>query len=173
MSREPGSASTGRRLCGASVVARRFFTTAESLGLVGAGAGLGLLGSMTALIVFGIGVMAAIHDFAANKRWLKTGHTRSITHMATGTMFTIQRFSRVNFLRLFRLKGYRGQEYGAVNPRFFFTGFCNGLGLFNHFFLAPVLNTLVVLVCLPVLLIVVFDRSERSMRSAKGRCSLG
>lgn len=35
--------------------------------------------------------------------------------------------------------------------------------VFNHFFLTPVLNTLVVLVCLPILLIVIFDRSERSV----------
>ncbi len=35
--------------------------------------------------------------------------------------------------------------------------------VFNHFFLTPVLNTLVVLVCLPVLLIIVFDRSEKSV----------
>ena len=35
--------------------------------------------------------------------------------------------------------------------------------IFNHFFLTPLLNTLVILVCLPVLLIAVFDRSERSV----------
>ena len=35
--------------------------------------------------------------------------------------------------------------------------------IFNHFFLTPVLNTLVVLVCLPLLLIIVFDRSEKSV----------
>jgi len=35
--------------------------------------------------------------------------------------------------------------------------------VFNHFFLAPVLNTLVVLVCLPILLIIVFERSDRSV----------
>lgn len=35
--------------------------------------------------------------------------------------------------------------------------------VFNHFFLTPVLNTLVVLICLPLLLVAVFDRSERSV----------
>ena len=35
--------------------------------------------------------------------------------------------------------------------------------VFNHFFLTPLLNTLIVLVCLPLLLVAVFDRSERSV----------
>lgn len=35
--------------------------------------------------------------------------------------------------------------------------------IFNHFFLAPIINTAVVLVSLPLLLMLVFDRSERSI----------
>jgi protease PrsW len=35
--------------------------------------------------------------------------------------------------------------------------------VFNHFFFSPVINTLVVLVAFPLLLAVVFDRSERSV----------
>lgn len=35
--------------------------------------------------------------------------------------------------------------------------------VFNHFFFTPVLNTLVVLVTLPVLLVIVFQQSERSV----------
>jgi len=35
--------------------------------------------------------------------------------------------------------------------------------VFNHFFLAPIINTLLVLLCLPLLLVVIFDRSEKAV----------
>ncbi len=35
--------------------------------------------------------------------------------------------------------------------------------VFNHFFFTPVINTLVVLLCLPLILVVVFDRSEKAV----------
>ena len=35
--------------------------------------------------------------------------------------------------------------------------------VFNHFFFAPIVNTLVVLLCLPLILVIVFDRSEKAV----------
>jgi RsiW-degrading membrane proteinase PrsW (M82 family) len=35
--------------------------------------------------------------------------------------------------------------------------------VFNHFFFAPIVNTLAVLLCLPMMLVAVFDRSERAV----------
>ena len=35
--------------------------------------------------------------------------------------------------------------------------------VFNHFFFTPIINTLAVLLCLPILLVIVFERSERAL----------
>ena len=35
--------------------------------------------------------------------------------------------------------------------------------VFNHFFFVPIVNTLAVLLCLPLLLVIIFDRSERAV----------
>ena len=49
----------------------------------------------------------------------------------------------------------------AVLPAFLAAAVVHSV--FNHFFLAPIINTAVVLVVLPLLLMAVFSRSERSM----------
>jgi len=40
--------------------------------------------------------------------------------------------------------------------------------VFNHFFFSPIVNTLAVLLCLPLLLVAIFDRSERAVANWLG-----
>lgn len=49
----------------------------------------------------------------------------------------------------------------AVLPGFLIASITHSV--FNHFFFSPIVNTLVVLLCLPLLLVAIFDRSERAV----------
>ena len=85
--------------------------------------------------------------------WIVRGFGTAIMHGGATAIFAILAHAMVG----------QYSAYGAIAmlPGFFVASIVHSV--FNHFFLAPVLNTMVVLVCLPILLIVVFDRSERSV----------
>lgn len=85
--------------------------------------------------------------------WIVRGFGTAIMHGGATAIFAI----------LAHAMAGQYPTYGAVAmlPGFLVASIVHSV--FNHFFLAPVLNTMVVLVCLPILLIVVFDRSERSV----------
>lgn len=58
-------------------------------------------------------------------------------------------------------------EYSSGKLRVFIPGFAVAVvvhSLFNHFVLAPVWTTLILLVVLPLLIVVIFERSERGTR---------
>lgn len=85
--------------------------------------------------------------------WIVRGFGTAIMHGGATAIFAILAHAMVG----------QYPTYGAVPmlPGYLVATIVHSV--FNHFFLAPVLNTLVVLVCLPILLIVVFERSERSV----------
>jgi RsiW-degrading membrane proteinase PrsW (M82 family) len=85
--------------------------------------------------------------------WIVRGFGTAIMHGGATAMFAIIAHA---------LLGRYGMAHRlALLPAFFVATLTHSV--FNHFFLAPILNTAVVLVSLPLLLAVVFDRSERSV----------
>ena len=85
--------------------------------------------------------------------WIVRGFGTAIMHGGATALFAIIAHTMVG--------QYPTHGSAALLPAYLIATITHSV--FNHFFLTPVLNTLVVLVCLPLLLIIVFDRSERSV----------
>ncbi len=85
--------------------------------------------------------------------WIVRGFGTAIMHGGATAIFAIIAHTMVG--------QYPAQRSAALLPAFVIATITHSV--FNHFFLTPLLNTLIVLVCLPLLLIAVFDRSERSV----------
>jgi RsiW-degrading membrane proteinase PrsW (M82 family) len=85
--------------------------------------------------------------------WIVRGFGTAIMHGGATAIFAIIAHAMVG--------QYPTHGSAAMVPAYFVATITHSI--FNHFFLTPVLNTLVVLVCLPLLLVAVFDRSERSV----------
>lgn len=85
--------------------------------------------------------------------WIVRGFGTAIMHGGATAIFAIIAHTMVG--------RYPTHRTAVLLPAYLIASITHSV--FNHFFLTPVLNTLVVLVCLPLLLIVVFDRSERSV----------
>ena len=85
--------------------------------------------------------------------WIVRGFGTAIMHGGATAIFAIIAHTMVG--------QYPAHGFAAVIPAYIVATITHSV--FNHFFLTPLLNTLIVLVCLPLLLIAVFDRSERSV----------
>jgi RsiW-degrading membrane proteinase PrsW (M82 family) len=85
--------------------------------------------------------------------WIVRGFGTAIMHGGATAIFAIIAHTMVG--------QYPTHGSAAMVPAYLVATVTHSI--FNHFFLTPVLNTLVVLVCLPLLLVAVFDRSERSV----------
>ncbi|MFQ5609215.1 MAG: PrsW family glutamic-type intramembrane protease, partial [Woeseiaceae bacterium] len=83
--------------------------------------------------------------------WIVRGFGTAIMHGGAAAIFAVVSHTMIG--------QYPTRGLVALLPGFMVAVIAHSI--FNHFFLTPVLNTLVILVCLPVLLIAVFDRSER------------
>ncbi len=85
--------------------------------------------------------------------WIVRGFGTAIMHGGATAIFAIIAHTMIG--------QYPARRSAALIPAYLIATITHSV--FNHFFLTPVLNTLVVLVILPLLLIMVFDRSERSV----------
>ena len=85
--------------------------------------------------------------------WIVRGFGTAIMHGGATAIFAIIAHTMVG--------QYPKHGFAALIPAYIIASITHSV--FNHFFLTPLLNTLIVLVCLPLLLIAVFDRSERSV----------
>ena len=85
--------------------------------------------------------------------WIIRGFGTAIMHGGATAIFAIIAHTMIGL--------YPKHGSAALIPAYITATITHSI--FNHFFLTPVLNTLVVLVCLPLLLIIVFDRSEKSV----------
>ena len=85
--------------------------------------------------------------------WIVRGFGTAIMHGGATAIFAIIAHTMIG--------QYPTHGSAALVPAYVIATITHSV--FNHFFLTPVLNTLIVLVCLPLLLIVVFDRSEKSV----------
>ena len=85
--------------------------------------------------------------------WIVRGFGTALMHGGATAIFAIIAHTMVG--------QYPTRGLLAVVPAFVIASIVHSI--FNHFFLTPLLNTLVVLVFLPVLLVAVFDRSDRSV----------
>ena len=85
--------------------------------------------------------------------WIVRGFGTAIMHGGATAIFAIIGHTM--------LGQYPKYGLAALIPAYFIAVITHSV--FNHFFLTPLLNTLIVLVCLPLLLVAVFDRSERSV----------
>jgi RsiW-degrading membrane proteinase PrsW (M82 family) len=85
--------------------------------------------------------------------WIVRGFGTAIMHGGATAIFAIIAHTMIG--------QYPTHGSAAMIPAYLVATIVHSV--FNHFFLTPVLNTLVVLVCLPLLLVVIFDRSERSV----------
>jgi len=85
--------------------------------------------------------------------WIVRGFGTAIMHGGATAIFAIIAHTMIG--------QYPTHGSAAMIPAYLVATIVHSV--FNHFFLAPVLNTLVVLVCLPLLLVVIFDRSEKSV----------
>jgi RsiW-degrading membrane proteinase PrsW (M82 family) len=85
--------------------------------------------------------------------WIVRGFGTAIMHGGATAIFAVASRSIIR----------RKQTIGsaAYLPGFLVATITHSV--FNHFFFAPIVNTLVVLLCLPLLLVAVFDRSERAV----------
>ena len=85
--------------------------------------------------------------------WIVRGFGTAIMHGGATAIFAVASRSIIR----------RKQTIGnaAYLPGFLVATITHSV--FNHFFFAPIVNTLVVLLCLPMLLVAVFDRSERAV----------
>jgi len=85
--------------------------------------------------------------------WIVRGFGTAIMHGGTTAIFAITTHTIVG----------QNQTIGklAYLPGFFIAVIVHSV--FNHFFFAPIINTLAVLLTLPLLLVVVFDRSEKAV----------
>lgn len=85
--------------------------------------------------------------------WIVRGFGTAIMHGGATAIFAIIAHTMVG--------QYPAHSTAALIPAYVVATITHSV--FNHFFLTPLLNTVIVLVCLPLLLIAVFDRSERSV----------
>ena len=85
--------------------------------------------------------------------WIVRGFGTAIMHGGATAMFAIIAHAL--------LGQYPTARRLALLPAFLVAAITHSV--FNHFFLTPLLNTAIVLVSLPILLALVFDRSERSV----------
>ena len=85
--------------------------------------------------------------------WIVRGFGTAIMHGGATSIFAVVSRSIVR----------RKQTIGtaAYVPGFVVATITHSV--FNHFFFAPIINTLLVLLCLPLLLVAIFDRSERAV----------
>ena len=85
--------------------------------------------------------------------WVVRGFGTAIMHGGATTIFAVTTHAMVG----------QNQTVGkaALLPGFLVATVTHSV--FNHFFFAPIVNTLAVLLCLPLLLVVIFDRSERAV----------
>ena len=85
--------------------------------------------------------------------WIVRGFGTAIMHGGATSIFAVASRSIIR----------RKQTIGsaAYVPGFLVATITHSV--FNHFFFAPIVNTLAVLLCLPLLLVAVFDRSERAV----------
>jgi RsiW-degrading membrane proteinase PrsW (M82 family) len=85
--------------------------------------------------------------------WIVRGFGTAVMHGGATAIFAITTHAVVG----------KNQTVGSAA---FIPGFIVAVvthSVFNHFFFAPIINTLAVLLVLPLLLVVVFDRSERAV----------
>ena len=85
--------------------------------------------------------------------WIVRGFGTAIMHGGATAIFAIIAHTMIG--------QYPTHGSAAMIPAYLVATIVHSV--FNHFFLTPVLNTLVVLVCLPLLLVIIFDRSEKSV----------
>jgi RsiW-degrading membrane proteinase PrsW (M82 family) len=85
--------------------------------------------------------------------WIVRGFGTAIMHGGATAIFAIIAHTMIG--------QYPTHGSAAMIPAYLVATIVHSI--FNHFFLTPVLNTLVVLVCLPLLLVAIFDRSEKSV----------
>ena len=85
--------------------------------------------------------------------WIVRGFGTAMMHGGATAIFAIVAHTMVG--------QYPTRGLLAVVPAFLVASIVHSV--FNHFFLTPILNTLVVLVFLPALLVTVFDRSDRAV----------
>ena len=85
--------------------------------------------------------------------WIVRGFGTAVMHGGVTAIFAV----------IARVLVRRSPTLGAIVylPAFLVAAIVHSV--FNHFFFEPVINTLVVLVCLPLILAVVFDRSEKAV----------
>jgi len=85
--------------------------------------------------------------------WIVRGFGTAIMHGGATAIFAVASRSIIR----------RKQTIGsaAYLPGFLVATITHSV--FNHFFFAPIVNTLAVLLCLPLLLVAIFDRSERAV----------
>lgn len=85
--------------------------------------------------------------------WIVRGFGTAIMHGAATAIFAITTHTIVG-------------QYPEIGKVAFLPGFIVAVivhSVFNHFFFAPIINTLTVLLTLPLLLVVVFERSEKAV----------
>lgn len=85
--------------------------------------------------------------------WIVRGFGTAVMHGGATAIFAVT--SRVLM-----------RKNPAIGPAIFVPGFLTASiihSVFNQFFFSPILNTLIILVCLPLLFVVVFDRSEKAV----------
>jgi len=85
--------------------------------------------------------------------WIVRGFGTAIMHGGATAIFSVTTHAMV------------GQNQ-TVGKAVFLPGFLIASithSVFNHFFFSPIVNTLAVLLCLPLLLVMIFDRSERAV----------
>ena len=85
--------------------------------------------------------------------WVVRGFGTAIMHGGATAIFAV--VSRT------MLDQYPGMGAAALLPGFLMAAITHSV--FNHFFFTPIINTALVLGVLPLLLVVVFDRSDRSV----------
>jgi len=90
--------------------------------------------------------------------WIIRGFGTAIMHGGTTAIFAVTTHAIVG----------QNQTVGGVAllPGFLVASITHSV--FNHFFFSPIVNTFAVLLCLPVLLVAIFDRSERAVANWLG-----
>ena len=103
-------------------------------------------------ITLGLGYLHAVPDMQMGT-WIIRGFGTAIMHGGTTAIFAVA-----------------SEALAGQNPTRGYIMYLPGLvvaivvhSIFNHFFLAPVINTLLILITLPLLLAIVFQHSEKSV----------
>jgi RsiW-degrading membrane proteinase PrsW (M82 family) len=85
--------------------------------------------------------------------WIVRGFGTAIMHGGATAIFAITTQAIVRQKQTFRMAAFLPGYVIAMIVH----------SVFNHFFFVPIVNTIAVLLCLPLLLVIIFDRSEQAV----------